>query len=148
MLKNSWVRHLILVLYLFQFLFITREYWRGKRDFFLLLPIIPFVKIKISWWNPCINFFVFIQFYLWSFSLEQRLPWSSWMNWMMTSMDAMKMRFVFFKKFVVLLGNINILNQFWWLFTFYLQNPETLLENNPEFFKKFTIVVATGLSER
>lgn len=28
------------------------------------------------------------------------------------------------------------------------ENPETLLENNPEFFKKFTIVVATGLSER
>lgn len=98
MLKNSWVRHLILVLYLFQFLFITREYWRGKRDFFLLLPIIPFVKIKISWWNSCINFFVFIQFYLWSISLEQRLPWSSWMNWMMTSMDAMKMKFVFFLK--------------------------------------------------
>lgn len=98
MLKNSWIRHLILVLYLFQFLFITREYWRGKRDFFLLLPIIPFVKIKISWWNSCINFFVFIQFYLWSFSLEQRLPWSSWMNWMMTSMDAMKMKFVFFLK--------------------------------------------------
>lgn len=98
MLKNSWIRHLILVLYLFQFLFITREYWRGKRDFFLLLPIIPFVKIKISWWNSCINFFVFIQFYLWFFSLEQRLPWSSWMNWMMTSMDAMKMKFVFFLK--------------------------------------------------
>ncbi|XP_048731637.1 NEDD8-activating enzyme E1 regulatory subunit-like isoform X2 [Ostrea edulis] len=26
--------------------------------------------------------------------------------------------------------------------------PETLLQNNPDFFKKFTIVVATGLSER
>lgn len=37
MLKYSLVRHLILVLYLFQFLFITREYWRGTKDFFSIV---------------------------------------------------------------------------------------------------------------
>lgn len=103
MLKNSWIRHLILVLYLFQFLFITREYWRGTKDFFSIVANHSICKNKNQWMNFAhgnsrMNFFVFIQFYLWSFSLEQRLPWSSWMNWMMTSMDAMKMKFVFFLK--------------------------------------------------
>lgn len=51
MLKNSWVRHLILVLYLFQFLFITREYWRGTKDFFSIVANHSICKNKNQWMN-------------------------------------------------------------------------------------------------
>lgn len=126
---------------------------RYKRFFFLLLPIIPFVKIKISGWISRMEIRAWISLYLFNFIYDLSVKskdchgapewtewWRQWMLW--------RWGLYFLKSLLYCFGNINILNQFWWLFTFYLQNPETLLENNPEFFKKFTIVVATGLSER
>lgn len=112
-LKNNWVRHLILVLYLFQFLFITREYWRGTKDFFSIVANHSICKNK----NQLMKFvhkFLCIYSIL-SIIFQSRAKTA--MELLNELNDDVNGCYedevcIFFKSLLYYFGNINILNQF------------------------------------